>query len=70
MKTGYSSSIILVMGEFFCMLAPKHQREMKELAIVAIYGCDDYYVEPYSEQKELFRGTYQECEDFIKNFNT
>jgi hypothetical protein len=37
-----------------------------KLAILSIYGTEQWYVEPYSEQKELFRGTYEECLCFIK----
>ena len=44
-----------------------------KLAILNIYGTEQWYVEPYSEQKELFRGTYEECLCFIEEnetFNT
>jgi hypothetical protein len=44
-----------------------------KLAILNIYGTEQWYVEPYSEQKELFRGTYKECLCFIEEnetFNT
>jgi hypothetical protein len=44
-----------------------------KLAIIPVYGTEEWYVEPYSKQKELFRGTYEECLCFIEEnetFNT
>lgn len=37
-----------------------------KLAIVPVYGTEEWYVEPYSEQKELFRGTYEECLAYVE----